>query len=248
MKSKLILAAVLGLGSVVAYAQEGTVNNMHIETKAEKRERIRKEDHPNALTDAQRNAIKAAEDQAAYQRKMISFDPNLTPAQRRAKILETKKNFMLKVKSILTPQQYANVMIKKPKQVEEPVVAVNRPKGPITYEQREKKIMKTLQVESDSVRLEFYDNGAIDGDSISVFFNGKLIVANLMLTDKPQGFTVAIDRSLARNEVVMYAENLGTEPPNTALMVVKDGNNQYEVNVTSDLSTSGTTYLVPRKR
>lgn len=239
----------MGFGSVVAYAQEGTVNNMHIASKQEKKERQRKEDHPNALTQGQRDAIKAAEDQSTYERKMISFDPNLTPAQRRAKILETKKNFMLKVKSILTPQQYANVMVKKPKTVEPAVVAVvSKPKGPITYEQREKRIMKTLDVESDSVRLEFYDNGAIDGDSISVFFNGKLIVANLMLTDKPQGFTLAIDRSLARNEIVMYAENLGTEPPNTALMVVKDGKNQYEVNVTSDLSTSGTTYLVPRKR
>jgi hypothetical protein len=37
----------------------------------------------------------------------------------------------------------------------------------------------------------------------------------------------------------MYAENLGTIPPNTALMVVTDGSNRYEVRIASDLEKSG---------
>ncbi len=37
----------------------------------------------------------------------------------------------------------------------------------------------------------------------------------------------------------MYAENLGTIPPNTALMVVNDGDNRYEVRISSDLQKSG---------
>ena len=41
------------------------------------------------------------------------------------------------------------------------------------------------------------------------------------------------------NELVMYAENLGSIPPNTALMVVTDGSNRYEVRIASDLEKSG---------
>jgi hypothetical protein len=33
----------------------------------------------------------------------------------------------------------------------------------------------------------------------------------------------------------MYAENLGSIAPNTGLLVVKDGSNQYEVRFSGDL-------------
>jgi hypothetical protein len=50
------------------------------------------------------------------------------------------------------------------------------------------------------------------------------------------------------NELVMYADNLGTIPPNTALMIVTDGNKRYEVRVTSDLKKSGTIRFVRNKK
>jgi len=46
------------------------------------------------------------------------------------------------------------------------------------------------------------------------------------------------------NELVMYAENLGTIPPNTALMVVTDGTKRYEVRITSDLKKSGAIHFI----
>jgi tryptophan synthase alpha chain len=48
-----------------------------------------------------------------------------------------------------------------------------------------------------------------------------------------------IDNQSDVNELVMYAENLGSIPPNTALMIVTDGPNRYEVRITSDLEKSG---------
>ncbi len=38
----------------------------------------------------------------------------------------------------------------------------------------------------------------------------------------------------------MYAENLGEIPPNTALMIVIDGDNRHEVRITSDTQKNGT--------
>ena len=226
----------------VANAQDSNGSGTNKETKEQKR--ARKNEHPNALTDDQRALIKQAEENAVYQRKMISFDPNLTPKQRREKILDTKRQVMVKIKAIMTPEQFANSMIKKPKYVEPAVVAV-APTGPINYENRTKRIMRTLDILSDSIKIEFYDNGAIDGDIISVFYNGKLIVQHLMLLGTPAAFTIAIDKNNPQNEIVMYAENLGTEPPNTALLVVSDGTKKYEVDVSSDLKQSGTIYLRP---
>jgi hypothetical protein len=42
----------------------------------------------------------------------------------------------------------------------------------------------------------------------------------------------------------MYAENLGEIPPNTALMVVTDGDKRYEVRISSDYKKSGTIHFV----
>ncbi len=42
----------------------------------------------------------------------------------------------------------------------------------------------------------------------------------------------------------MYAENLGEIPPNTALMVITDGDSRYEVNVSSDLQNSGSVHFI----
>jgi hypothetical protein len=38
----------------------------------------------------------------------------------------------------------------------------------------------------------------------------------------------------------MFAENLGTIPPNTALMIVTVAGKRYEVNISSSEQTSGT--------
>ena len=56
-----------------------------------------------------------------------------------------------------------------------------------------------------------------------------------------------IDEDEQMNELVMYAENLGSIPPNTALMIVTDGTKRYEVRITSDLEKSGVINFVHKK-
>jgi hypothetical protein len=111
-------------------------------------------------------------------------------------------------------------------------------------EGRKNAVLKTIEVESKIVKIDLYDNGEIDGDSISLFFNGKLLLTNKKLTDKSISLMLPIDDENAMNELVMYAENLGLIAPNTALMVVTDGPNRYEIRITSDLEKSGTIRIV----
>ncbi len=109
----------------------------------------------------------------------------------------------------------------------------------LNFEKRNNNLIKTIEVDSGSFRVDLYDNGAIDGDSISLFFNGKLLLSHKRLSDKAITLTLKIDEKKEMNELVMYAENLGEIPPNTALMVVTDGDNRYEVRISSDLEQSG---------
>ena len=100
-------------------------------------------------------------------------------------------------------------------------------------------MLKKIEVNSKTIKVDLYDNGEIDGDSISLFFNGKLLLSNKRLTDKAISLTLNLDDNLETNDLVMYAENLGTIPPNSALMVVTDGPNRYEIRIISDLKRSG---------
>ena len=68
-----------------------------------------------------------------------------------------------------------------------------------------------------------------------------------MLTDKPISLTLSLDPNVTENVVTMYAENLGTIPPNTAVMIVTDGNRRYEVRMESDLKKSGSVIFTPGK-
>ena len=93
-----------------------------------------------------------------------------------------------------------------------------------------------------------YDNGEIDGDSISLLFNGNLILSHKRLSDKALRLKLEIDKDKDINELIMYAENLGTIAPNTALMVVNDGDNRYEVRISSDLQKSGVIRFMHRPK
>ena len=113
---------------------------------------------------------------------------------------------------------------------------------------RNNALLNTLYVVSNTIKVELYDNGEIDGDSVSLYFDNQLLAGKQRLTDKPLQFTLDITDTAKVHEVLMYAENLGTIPPNTALMVVTDGVNRYEVRITSDLKKSGTIRFIRKEK
>jgi len=105
-------------------------------------------------------------------------------------------------------------------------------------EKRNNELVRQIEVEHDSITVTLYDNGEIDGDSVTLIYNEKIITTHQRLSDKPITFTLKVDRK-NRNELVMYAENLGSIPPNTALMVIYDGSKRYELNISSTKNSNG---------
>jgi hypothetical protein len=108
------------------------------------------------------------------------------------------------------------------------------------HKEREKVVEKEIMVDADSVIVDFYDNGEIDGDSISVFYNDQLITFNRKLTTRSIQFKLGLDPQKEVNEITMFADNLGTIPPNTALMMVNDGKNRFDIRLSSNLQKSAT--------
>lgn len=112
-----------------------------------------------------------------------------------------------------------------------------------SYQQRTKLITKELEVDNSSLRIEIYDNGQIDYDSVSLYLNDKRILAKSMLTHRAIRMTIQLDPSTAFSDLTMFAENLGLIPPNTAALVIYDGTKRYETLLSSDLSKSATIRL-----
>lgn len=88
---------------------------------------------------------------------------------------------------------------------------------------KEEKIPE-LKVDTGEVRLRFYDNATIDGDSVTVMVNKQVVLSHQLLSDKPAQTMVKISLENPIVEVEMIAENEGSIPPNTAFLEVLAGN------------------------
>jgi hypothetical protein len=100
--------------------------------------------------------------------------------------------------------------------------------------ERKNELVREIFVDTGQIRLDFYDNGQVDGDTVSVYVNNAAVVSQKMLTVKPLTIFVTIDVQKLQQEVIMVGENLGSIPPNTALMIINANEKRYQLFLTSD--------------
>jgi hypothetical protein len=81
------------------------------------------------------------------------------------------------------------------------------------------KEISRIAVTDRKIKLDVYDNGTIDGDTVSIFYNGKMIMSHQRLSGKPIEIEVTLDENSSLHSIVLFAENLGSIPPNTALII-----------------------------
>ena len=183
---------------------------------------------------AQKNTPRSSGSTESSASQKNSSGSETTPEARKtpATITETTAGTEKKADPLLTVQ---------------PVVQADIMKINQDFRKRKQIVSKQIEVSSDSVRLSFYDNAEVDGDSISVFLNGKLVIAHQELTERAFNVYVQLDTNLETNEISMFAENLGKYPPNTALMVISDGDKRYETFLSSDFKGNATIRLKLRR-
>lgn len=103
---------------------------------------------------------------------------------------------------------------------------------------RKSEFSQVVNFKSDSLLLALYDNGEIDGDTVSVFMNGQPLMIKQGLKASAIKKTIYISGDNEDFNLVLFADNLGKYPPNTGLLVIKDGDDIYNVRFSSDLQKS----------
>ncbi|MGG9964654.1 hypothetical protein [Ferruginibacter sp. SUN106] len=115
---------------------------------------------------------------------------------------------------------------------------------PAKIAQRETDVQSLLEIapaDKDSIKVDVYDNGEIDGDSVSVYEEHMVRVNKKMITAKPITFYISLDKNV--NPIAhlrLVAESLGSIPPCTALMVITTKSKRYEVRLSSNFSKNAT--------
>ncbi|MGF2413785.1 MAG: hypothetical protein ACQUYJ_15745, partial [Ferruginibacter sp.] len=151
------------------------------------------------------------------------------------------------------PTKPAEVVVAKPEppKVTAPVAVAKKqdPVDPSAAKDAAKRKIENIQAlyfKSDSLQLTLYDNGEVDGDTVSVIMNGVVIMPKVGLSTNAVKKTIYTQDAGDSIQLVMYAESLGSLPPNTGLLIVYDGNDRYEIRFSGDMQKSSA--IVFRKR
>ena len=105
---------------------------------------------------------------------------------------------------------------------------------PAVLQTRTNELLKTMSVNHSDIELRIYDDGAIDNDTVSVYYDNKIIVSKARISDQPIIVHISVDPADHPHQLVMVAENLGDIPPNTSLLVIKDGEKRFEERIVSN--------------
>ena len=81
---------------------------------------------------------------------------------------------------------------------------------------------------SMTVVIEAWDGGTVDGDRITIQFNGKTRLENYSLVKEKKQLRIPL-AGHGVNTISIIADNEGTEPPNTASLLFIDGTTKYSV-------------------
>lgn len=105
--------------------------------------------------------------------------------------------------------------------------------APLLLTQRENPVVKSLVTAAGEMTIDLYDNGQIDGDTVTIYHNNELVVARAGLSSKAVSFKIKVNEANPHHEIVMVANNLGSIPPNTSLMIVTINGVRYDVFISS---------------
>ena len=138
-------------------------------------------------------------------------------------------------------------IVKTPPPPDKPVVARTISSNQEKFTSRQNKLQMVIPVTAPVIELRFYDNAAIDGDSIAIFLNGHLVREHILLGGEPQTIKILAADLQDDNELVLVAENLGSIPPNTSYLVAIVGHKQFEARLFADEGTSALIRFVKEK-
>ena len=117
---------------------------------------------------------------------------------------------------------------------------------PISIQKRKITDNKEFIIESRFVILEIWDNAQVDGDTISLNFNGNWILENYGLVKARHRVFIKLEEG-KENEIIFFAKNIGRIPPNTTSIKLIDGlGNEKTFEINSSLDENGAITLMQK--
>lgn len=151
-----------------------------------------------------------------------------------------------------TPEPKVEPVKKEPTKTTPTVVANKDPKPtPAAPKQNDfgelagRKIdhQRDIIVHQRELTLYVYDGDKVDGDEVSLSYNGAWMLRKHPLTKTHRAITIQVTPG-ADNRLILYAENEGSLPPNTASLTFYDGKTTRSLNLSSSKSTCGALQFV----
>lgn len=108
-------------------------------------------------------------------------------------------------------------------------------------------VQSKLTLPWTDISIDLYDNGSVDGDSITLLVNNKMVTEHQKLSTHAIHFDLKKEDFVDSTSIIMRAENLGSIPPNTALMLITAAGQRYDVRLSSDLKRQAAVLLYRKK-
>jgi hypothetical protein len=153
-------------------------------------------------------------------------------------------------KDALAKAQKAKEEQERQRRAQEELLKIQKanPTAGADISKRKLETIRTVDIVQDSLVFSLYDNGTVDGDTVSVLINGKVVIPRVGLLERAFNKTIYLTPDMGDSiSVVLYAENLGSIPPNTGLLVIREGTKIYEIRFSGDLNKNSKIILVRKK-
>ncbi|EAR02436.1 hypothetical protein [Maribacter sp. HTCC2170] len=172
-------------------------------------------------------SIRNKESDARKERARLLNATNSNTAKTKApKKTKTPKRVKKTSKNILTVPNKVEVASKK---VE---IAPER----MQFDGRNITYVKELVFNKEKIKVSIWDHGRQDGDIVSIYLNGLTVISKHLLTYQKKPIEITLDPS-KKNDLFLYAHNLGEYAPNTVSVEISDGKTSENIILNSDLKS-----------
>ena len=165
--------------------------------------------------------------------RVIKPKVTTTPSQKPKPIISPKKK-----PESPKPKPEKPIIHMRPVPYERPIEEI--PEIPLAYKinNRNDLLIQKVELPEGEFEINLYDDKKIDGDTISVYDNGKLIFDRAGLSKKAISKKLVLSKMKPQHELIVVAETLGDLPPNTALLEVVTPQKRLKFYIHSDMESN----------
>lgn len=128
------------------------------------------------------------------------------------------------------PKKPARVIYDTTTKARQPKPAVVQPAKPVAKQpdQITEGKDKTYYWEDSEIVLELWDGNNEDNDQVTILYNGETVLQHYILKREHKQLHLPVGGN-GLNIITVIAENEGGDPPNTANILLRDGDTSYEI-------------------